>query len=117
MRPAPADRCKVPHGLWNAVEAIGIPRSALLRQARLPIALPQTGQTITTAQYFELMRAVEALSGDPAVGLHIVRGAETAVHPPSTLAAFYARDLRDGLERLARFKRPCTAEVLQITES
>lgn len=116
MRPAPADRCKVPHGLWNAVEAIGIPSSALLRQARLPVTLHQTGQGITTAQYFALMRALETLSGDPAIGLQIVRNADTAVYPPSTLAAFYARDLRDGLERLARFKRLCTPETLEITE-
>ncbi|MDP1618078.1 AraC family transcriptional regulator [Phenylobacterium sp.] len=116
MRPAPADRCKVPHGLWNAVEVIGIPPAALLRQARLPVTLPQTGQTITTAQYFALMRALEALSGDPAVGLQIVRNADTAVHPPATVAAFYARDLRDGIERLARFKRLCTPETLEITE-
>lgn len=116
MRSAPADRCKVPHGLWNAVEAIGIARSALLRQARLPITLPQTGQAITSAQYFSLMRALEVLSGDPAVGLQIVRSSDTAVHPPSTVAAFYARDLRDGLERMARFKRLCTPEVLDVTE-
>jgi AraC-like DNA-binding protein len=116
MRPAPADRCKVPHGLWRAVEAIGVPPSALLRQARLPVTLHQSGQSITTAQYFALMRALEALSNDPAVGLRIVRKADTAVHPPSTLAAFYGRDLRDGLERLARFKRLCTPETLEVTE-
>jgi len=116
MRPAPADRCKVPHGLWNAVKAIGIPPAALLRQARLPVTLSQTGDGITTAQYFALMRALETLSDDPAVGLKIVRSADTAVHPPSTLAAFYARDLRDGLERLARFKRLCTPETLEVTE-
>ncbi|AHE56917.1 AraC family transcriptional regulator [Sphingomonas sanxanigenens] len=98
------------------MEAIGIPPSALLRRARLPVTLHQTGQNITTAQYFALMRALEALSGDAAVGLQIVRNADTAVHPPSTLAAFYARDLRDGLERLARFKRLCTPETLEVTE-
>lgn len=116
MRPAPADRCKVPHGLWNAVAAIGIPPSALLRQARLPLTLHQTGQAITTAQYFALMRALEALSNDPAIGLHVVRDADTGVHPPSTLAAFHARDLRDGLERLARFKRLYTPKTLEVTE-
>jgi AraC-like DNA-binding protein len=116
MRPAPADRCKVPHGLWGAVEAIGIPPSALLRQARLPVTLHLTGQTITTAQYFALMRALEVLSGNPALGLDMVRGADTAVHPPSTLAAFYARDLRDGIERLARYKRLCSPELLELEE-
>lgn len=116
MRPAPADRCKVPHGLWKAVDAIGIPPSALLRQARLPVTLHQTGQAITTAQYFALMQALETLSGNPALGLEIVRGADTALHPPSTLAAFYARDLRDGIERLARYKRLCSPELLEIQE-
>ena len=116
MRPAPADRCKLPRGLWCAVESIGILPAALLRQAHLPVTLHLTGQGITTAQFFALMRALETLSGDPAVGLTIVRNADTAVHPPSTLAAFYALDLRDGLERLARFKRLCTPEILGIEE-
>ncbi|WP_266347399.1 AraC family transcriptional regulator ligand-binding domain-containing protein [Kaistia dalseonensis] len=102
--------------MWNAVAAIGIPPKALLRQARLPVTLPQTGQAVTTAQYFVLMRALETLSDDPAVGLRIVSSADTAVHPPSTLAAFYARDLRDGIERLGRFKWLCTPEILEVTE-
>lgn len=116
MRPAPVDRCKVPHGFWNAVAATGIPPPALLRQAQLPVTLYQTAQAITTAQYFALMRALEMLSGDPAIGLKIVSSADTAAHAPSTIAAFYARDLRDGLERLARFKRLCTPEILEVTE-
>lgn len=60
---------------------------------------------VTTAQYFALMRALEELSGDPALGVRMVREVDTAVHPPSSLAAFYARDYRDGLARIARFKR------------
>ena len=42
---------------------------------------------------------------------------DTAIHPPATLSAFFARDLRDGLHRLARFKRLCTPEVLTLTET
>jgi AraC-like DNA-binding protein len=115
-RPAPADRCRVPRGLWGAAEALGLPPAALLRQAGLPLTLHLSGQPITTAQYFALMRALEALSGNPALGLDMVRGADTAVHPPSTLAAFYARDLGDGIERLARYKRLCSPEVLEIAD-
>lgn len=113
-----ADRCKVPPAFWRAVEQIGIPPAALLRQARLPATLHLGGQPpITTAQYFALMRALEELSGDPALGLRMVRGVDTAVHPPSSLAAFHAQDYRDGLARLARFKRLCTPEQLCIVET
>lgn len=33
---------------------------------------------------------------------------------PSTMVAYYARDYRDALIRLARFKQLCTPEQLQI---
>lgn len=115
---AQADRCKVPQAFWRAVEQIGIPAAALLRQAQLPSTLHLGGQPfVTTAQYFKLMRALEELSGDPALGIRMVREVDTAVHPPSSLAAFYARDYRDGLARLARFKRLCTPEQLHIAEA
>lgn len=114
------DRCRVPPAFWQAVGRIGIPAAALLRQARLPatLHLGGGGQThITTAHYFALLRALEELSGDPALGIRMVQSVDTAVHPPSSLAAFYARDYRDGLARLARFKRLCTPELLQITQA
>jgi len=117
MSASPADKCKVPHAFWRLVEGIGIPSSALLRKARLPATLHLTGQLVTTAQYFALMRALEELSGEPAIGVQLIERAETSVHPPSSLAAFYARDYRDGLERLARFKRLCTPELLNVSEA
>jgi AraC-like DNA-binding protein len=115
---AQADKCKVPQAFWRAVEQIGIPAAALLRQARLPATLHLGGQGfLITEQYFALMRGLEELSGDPALGIRMVREVATAVHPPSSLAAFYARDYRDGLARLARFKRLCMPEQLQIVEA
>jgi AraC-like DNA-binding protein len=118
MGATPADRCKLPTALWRSVEAMGIPPAALLRQARLPATLHLGEQGhVTTAQYFALMRALEDLTGDPALGIRMVEAADTAAHPPSSLAAFYARDYRDGLARLARFKRLCTPEILTLTET
>jgi AraC-like DNA-binding protein len=115
---AQIDKCKVPQAFWRAVEQFGIPPAALLRQARLPATLHLGGPAlVTTAQYFALMQAVADLSGDPALGIRMVQSVDTAVHPPSSLAAFYARDYRDGLTRLARFKRLCTPEQLQIVEA
>jgi AraC-like DNA-binding protein len=76
-----------------------------------------SGQSVvTTAQFFALWRAIETLSGDRNLGFRLVADTETAVHPPSSLAAFHARDYRDGLLRVARFKRLCSPERLHITE-
>lgn len=112
-----ADRCKVPAAFWRAMERRGLPAATILRQARLPATLPLDDRVlIPTAQFFRLCRAVEDLSGDPGLGLHLVEAADAAVLPPSVLVVLYARDWRDALQRLARFKRLCTPEVLTITE-
>lgn len=113
-----ADRCKLPQAFWRAAEDLGLPAPALLRQARLPATLHITPAAwLTTAQYFALWQAVETLSRDPAVGLHMSTATAMALHPPATMSAFFARDYRDGLHRLARFKRLCTPEELWLTEA
>ncbi len=118
MSTIPADRCKIPPAFWRAVERMGYPPAAVLRQARLPATLHLNEQAVvTTEQYFALWTAVEQLASDPSLGIRLVLGADTAAHPPSSLAAFYARDYRDGLMRLARFKRLCTPEQLHIAEA
>ena len=118
MTRSPADKCRVPQAFWRAAERVGLSAAALLRQARLPANLHVSPDTwLTTAQYFALWRAVEALSGDPAIGLLMTTRTENAAHPPATMSAFFARDYRDGLHRLARFKRLCTPEGLAIEES
>ena len=112
------DRCRLPSALWKALDREGLSVTEALRRARLPAMLRlQSAATVTTAQYFALWRAVEDLSDDPGLGLRMASSAETSAHPPSSLAAFHARDYRDGLLRLARFKRLCTPETLQIEEN
>lgn len=112
------DRCRLPQAFWRAAERMGLPASALLRQAKLPATLHIAPETwLSTAQYFALWRAVEALSQDPAIGLRMTVETDTSVHPPATMSAFFARDYRDGLHRLARFKRLCTPEQLTLTET
>lgn len=112
------DRFRLPPAFWRAAGRMGLPAAAVLRQARLPANLHVAPETwLTTAQYFALWRAVESLSQDPAVGLQMVAQTENAAHPPATMAAFFARDFRDGLKRLARFKHLCTPETLEITNS
>lgn len=113
-----SDRCRLPQAFWRAAERIGLPAPALLRQAKLPATLHIAPDAwLTTAQYFDLWRAVEALSQDPAIGVRMTVETDTAMHPPATMSAFFARDYRDGLHRLARFKRLCTPEELSVTEN
>ncbi|MBJ2149818.1 AraC family transcriptional regulator [Paracoccus sp. IB05] len=113
-----SDRCRLPQAFWRAAERFGLPAPALLRQAQLPAALHVTPDAwLTTAQYFALWHAVEALSNDPAIGLRMTVETDTSVHPPATMSAFFARDYRDGLGRLARFKRLCTPEELTLADS
>lgn len=113
----PADRCKVPQAFWRAIERVGLQPPAVLRLARLPATLHLSAQAlVTTAQFFALWKAIEELTADPGLGFRLVTDTETAVHPPSSLAAFHARDYRDGLSRLARFKRLCTPELIHIAE-
>lgn len=87
----------------------------MLRQARLPATLHASPQSfVSTGEFFDVWRAIEALSGDPSIGLTLTEKTETALTPPSMLSAFYARDYADGLGRLARFKQLCTPESLII---
>lgn len=103
---------------WRAVERMGLRPAALLRQARLPATLHvRSDSWLTTEQYFSLWRSLAELTGDPAIGIRMVVQADTGVHPPAILSAFLARDYRDGLQRLVRFKRLCTPEELRLTEA
>ena len=113
-----ADKCNVPPAFWRGLERAGLRPEALLRQARLPATLHLNPQApVTTAQFFALWRATEQLLPEPGLGLRLIATLETAVYPPSVLVAFSARDYRDGLARLARFKHLCTPEQLLSDET
>ena len=116
VRPLP-DRCKLPRPFWNAVERQGLRPSAVLRHASLPatLHLDQTA-VITTAQLLAVWRSIEALSGDPGFSLKMVRDTSTATHKLAFLSASYAQDYRDGLERIARFKRMCSPDKMRFEE-
>ncbi|OIR00500.1 HTH-type transcriptional regulator VirS [mine drainage metagenome] len=114
----PLDRCRVPRAFWAGVERLGLSPAAVLRKARLPATLHLDGNAhVTTAQYFALWKAIEDLAGDPGLGIRLVEQTDTAAHPPSSMASFFARDYRDGLLRTARFKHLCSPEQLHVIES
>lgn len=117
MNPPSPDKCRLQQSFWSAVEAIGFQPTAVLRQARLPVTLyMNTQQFISTAQFFALWTAMEDLSGDQDLWLKFVRATDAVGHQPMFVAACYAADFRDGLARVARFKRFTMPERFLIEE-
>jgi AraC-like DNA-binding protein len=117
MSGAGADRRKVPQAFWQTVEHIGVPPAVAAQAGAASGHLAsERGREVTTEQYFALWRALQELKPEPGLGLALVQRTDTAVHPPSSLAAFYARDYRDGLLRIARFKRLCSPEQLHVKQ-
>jgi AraC-like DNA-binding protein len=116
MSHASDERFKLPGAFWSGLEAIGLSPACVLRQAGLPATLHIRAKSqVTTAQFFSLWQAIETLSEDPAVGIHFATRLDSALLPPSSLVAFYARDYRDGLARTARFKALCAPERVDIS--
>jgi len=112
------DRFKAANAFWIGLAKIGLTPAAVLSQARLPLTVYDGKKNlVTTAQFFALWRAVGELSDDPAAGLKIATQIDVGNRPPSTMAAYFARDYRDALTRLARFKQLCSPEELQIKVS
>jgi hypothetical protein len=112
------DKFKAANAFWVGLGKIGLTPAAVLRQARLPVTLYDGEKNfVTTAQFFALWKAVGELSSDPAAGIKIATQIDIGVLPPSSLAAYYARDYRDALTRMARFKQLCSPEEMRVTES
>ncbi|NWE23717.1 AraC family transcriptional regulator [Pseudomonas sp. P7548] len=120
MPDARQSRFNIPDVFWQALKTIGLEPSAVLRQARLPVTLNlherRDRRQVTTPEFFRLWEAIGTLNPDPAAGILLVTQLDSATLPPASFAAFIARDFRDGLHRLARFKQLCTPERVHVTE-
>jgi AraC-like DNA-binding protein len=108
---------KVPATLWEGLKRVGLDRAELIRHAKLPLSVVKDDAPISTAQFFELWRAAEAVSRDATIGLRIATGLDGAVMPLPFVAAQHARNFRDALNRVARFKRLCAPEDVALNET
>ncbi|WP_068783461.1 helix-turn-helix transcriptional regulator [Paenibacillus phocaensis] len=116
MNAPSVDRIKIAPGFWTSLEGIGVEPIAVARQARLPLTVI-TEPFVTTAQYYSIWQAYSELVGDIATGIvKLATAYETAQYPPAALATFHARDYRDALNRMARYKQMCPPENLRIQE-
>ncbi|GMX60552.1 AraC family transcriptional regulator [Paenibacillus elgii] len=116
MKPHTSNRIKIPQGFWEALRQLGIAAHDVARRARLPLTMI-TEPAVTTAQYFAIWQAYSDLIGDTAKGIvKLATAFDTAKYPPAVLATYHARDYRDALNRMARYKQLCPPESLRITE-
>ncbi|MFD0696213.1 AraC family transcriptional regulator ligand-binding domain-containing protein [Paenibacillus sp. GCM10027628] len=116
MNASSADRIKISPGFWTSLRGIGVEPIDVVRQARLPLTVI-TEPLVTTAQYYSIWQAYSELVGDIATGIvKLATAYETAQYPPAALATFHARDYRDALNRMARYKQMCPPENLRIQE-
>lgn len=117
MDNARSNDCTLPQSFWQALIQLELEPAAVLQHANLPHTWHLDDTVVmSTAQLFAIWNAVEALSGDTVAGIRMVTETSTARHMLAFLAATYAADFRDGLTRLARFKRLCSPDRLCFEE-
>lgn len=117
MKSYTTDRIKIPPGFWTGLHQLGIAARDIARKARLPLTIITEPDVVTTEQYFAIWQAYSDLIGDTAEGIvKLAAVFETAKYPPTVLATYHARDYRDALHRMARYKQLCPPESLRITE-
>ncbi|MEI2395321.1 AraC family transcriptional regulator [Paenibacillus phytohabitans] len=116
MKSSLSDLIRIPPGFWAGINHLGIASRDVARHAQLPLSIT-TESSVTTAQYFAIWQAYSELTGDTAEGIIKLAAAfETTQYPPAVLATYHARDYRDALKRMARYKQLCPPESLRITE-
>ncbi|HEY5705762.1 MAG TPA: AraC family transcriptional regulator [Terrimicrobiaceae bacterium] len=109
---------KVPNAFHSGLKAVGLDPAIVLRKSGLPLNLWGSGKSmVTTEQWFDLWNAVSRLSGDPMIGQKIARQTPPEHFHPARVAAQHARNFRDALYRIARYKLVCCCEQMRITEA
>jgi AraC-type DNA-binding domain-containing proteins len=111
-----SNRIKIPQGFWEALRHLGIAADEVARRVQLPLSVIMERE-ITSAQYFAIWQAYSDLIGDTATGIvQLATAFDTNKYPPDVLATYHARNYRDALHRMARYKRQCPPESLCIKE-
>ncbi|WP_336760022.1 helix-turn-helix transcriptional regulator [Paenibacillus sp. USHLN196] len=117
MKSQPNDRIKVHPGFWAGLHQLGISTDDVARTAQLSLETINK-PLVNQAHYFAIWQAYSDLIGDTAEGIiKLAKGYEISKYPPPVLAMYHARDYRDALNRMVRYKQMCPPESLQINEA
>jgi len=112
-----SDPIKFSPGFWGGLQQLGIAPQDVARKAQVPLTILTEPATVTASQYSRVWQAYADLVGDTAIGIiKLVTIFETTQYPPTVLATYHARDYRDALHRMARYKQLCPPESLRMTE-
>ncbi|WP_434751031.1 helix-turn-helix domain-containing protein [Paenibacillus amylolyticus] len=110
------NRIKMPQGFWEGLRQLGIASHDVTRKAGLPLTIISE-TTVSTTQYYAIWQAYSDLTGDVAQGIiRLATVYEVTKYPPPILATYHARDYRDALHRMARYKQLCPPESLKMVE-
>jgi AraC-like DNA-binding protein len=106
---------RIPGGICQKLEGLGVRVSAVLRRAGLPQELfDQPRVLVTTEELFAFWRALGEVSTNPAVGMLIGTESKIEHFSPSALAALSTDTLGEAMRQVARYKRlTCPEEILQ----
>lgn len=110
------DKIRIPDALWVGLKRVGIAPMEVIRRTNIPVSVIRDKAPVSTLQFFAIWRTLPNISGDPSIGLRIATALDGGDMPPSFLAAYHARDFRDALQRVARFKRLCAPEDVLLGE-
>jgi AraC-like DNA-binding protein len=97
---------------------LSVSPEAVLRYADLPSNLFDRDKIyIATDDFFAMWRAIEAVSGDPLIGLSLGSEARVERYDPIAIAVLHTRSFRDALERTSRYKKiTCPEEIRIVTQ-
>jgi AraC-like DNA-binding protein len=111
------NRFRVSSALLRRLEEVGLPPAVLFDRVGLPSHLLNEDKVmVTTDELFAIYRVIAKLSADPAIGLKLGTEERIERYDPIAIAALCTRSLRDGLARMARYKRLTCPEELEIQE-
>lgn len=106
---------KLPQIFWSTLDKLGLSPVLIIKQAKLPLAVMHSDTRLTTKDFFQLCHALEQVGGVD-IGFKVVSAIENGQLPPAYLVAYHAKDLKDAIYRVARYKHLCTPETLMLTE-
>ncbi|WP_336785730.1 AraC family transcriptional regulator [Paenibacillus sp. MMO-177] len=112
------DRIKIPPGFWIGLREIGFSMEEIAAKSQMNLAEIERPEGVTTSQYFTIWQAYSELVGNISEAVVKLSTAyDPRQYPPSMLATYHARDYRDALNRMAKYKRLCPPENLRKTET
>ena len=111
-----ADRVHTPESFWQCLEMLGVSRQALARFTLLPTAVLLGQADASCEHFFTLWRALPELTERQQIGFDFAASLQFNQLPPELFAASLAKNYRDALLRLARFKRLCAPELITLEQ-